>query len=130
MASKITAIRTYRPEIDCQPTLPMDKLVDQIADRTGLNKGEILYVTCELHDAIVQAHLAGRAVRVEGLGTFTPTIRADGRVDSIFRSEPALRRDLNDRNLYAKIRNKASIGKSSADLVARWNREHPDDPVV
>jgi hypothetical protein len=27
------------------------------------------------------------------------------------------------------IRNKEMIGKSSREFIARWNKEHPEDPV-
>ena len=29
-----------------------------------------------------------------------------------------------------RVRNVESVGQSSADLAARWDEEHPDDPVV
>jgi hypothetical protein len=39
-------------------------------------------------------------------------------------------RQLNDRTkFYAKILNKANIGKETDELVAQWNTEHPDNPV-
>jgi hypothetical protein len=130
LASKITAIRKYRPEIKRMPTMQMDELMEQMVLRTGLTKGEIYHVAYELCDALLSAHRDGRAVKVDGLGTFTPTIRANGKVDTVFRSEPALRRQLNNETrFYAKILNKASIGKSADELVVRWNEEHPEDVV-
>jgi hypothetical protein len=130
MAAKITAIRHYRPEIKRARTVQMDELLEQMVARTGLTKGEVYHVAYELCDALLSAHREGRAVKIEGLGTFTPTIRANGRIDTVFRSEPALRRQLNDSTkFYAKILNKASIGKSAEELVARWDAEHPNDSV-
>ena len=76
------------------------------------------------------AHRHGQAVKIEGLGTFTPTIRMDGNLDILFRPESDMLRQLNDSTkFYAKILNKSSIGKSAEDLAALWNAEHPDDPM-
>jgi hypothetical protein len=130
MAKKITAIRKYRPEIERQRTRQTPQLVEDIARTTGLNEGEIRFVVYELRDAILMAHHLGQAVKIEGLGTFTPTIRVDGNLDILFRPEPDMLRQLNDpTRLYTKILNKKNIGKSADELIAKWNQEHPDDLV-
>jgi hypothetical protein len=130
MAKKLAAIRKYRPEIKRERTRQMPQVVEGIAMRTGLNKGEILLVIYELQDAILNAHRDGQAVKIEGLGTFTPTIRVDGKLDIVFRPEPDMLRQLNDpTKFYAKILNKSNIGKSADELAAQWNAEHPDDPI-
>ncbi len=130
MVRKITAIRKYRPEIERQPTKQMPQVVESIVMRTGLNKGEILFVLYELHDAILDAHRDGQAVKIEGLGTFTPTIRVDGSLDIVFRPEAEMLRQLNDTTkFHAKILNKSNIGKSVDELAAQWNAEHPDEPI-
>ena len=130
MAKKITAIRKYRPEIRREPTKQTQQLVEDIAQRTGLNEGEIRFVVYELRDAILMAHRHGQAVKVEGLGTFTPTIHMDGILDILFRPEPDMLRQLNDSTkFYAKILNKSNIGKSADELITKWNEEHPDNPM-
>lgn len=97
---------------------------------TSLNEGTIRFVIYELRDAILKAHRTGQAVKIDGLGTFTPTIRLDGSLDILFRPDPDMLRQLNDRGkFYAKILNKANIGKLAEELVVQWNQEHPDDPV-
>lgn len=131
MARKITAIRRYRPEIRRERTRQTSEIVEDIAQRTGLNEGEIRFVTYELRDAILMAHSHGQAVKIEGLGTFTPTIRMDGELDILFRPDVDMLRRLNHpTKFYAKILNKSNIGKSAEELVALWNEEHPEDPVV
>jgi hypothetical protein len=130
MARKITAIRRYRPEIKLGRTLQTWHIVDRMARSTSLNEGSVRLVVYELRDQILIAHRTGQAVKIEGLGTFTPTIRVDGSLDILFRPDPSMLRQLNDRTqFYAKILNKANIGKSADELVAQWNLEHPDDPV-
>lgn len=130
MAKKITAIRKLRPEIERERTRQTRQLVEDIAMRTGLNEGEIRFVVYELRDAMLTAHRVGQAVKIEGLGTFTPTIRADGRFDILFRADADTLRQLSDpTKFHAKILNKANIGKSAEELAALWNEEHPEDVV-
>ena len=130
MARKITAIRRYRPEIKRERTRQMPEIVSDMSHSTTLSEGSIRNVVYQLRDAILTAHRRGRAVKIEGLGTFTPTIRVDGNFDILFRPDPDMLRQLHDRTkFHAKILNKANIGKSAYDLVAQWNAEHPDDPV-
>ena len=108
----------------------MPEIVEDMSRSTALNQGSILNVVYQLRDSILMAHRHGQAVKIEGLGTFTPTIRIDGSLDILFRPDPDMLRQLNDRSRFrAKILNRANIGKSADDLVAQWNAEHPDDPV-
>lgn len=129
MAKKITVIRKYRPEFKHKSTLQMAQVIEHIAQRTGLNTGEILLNVYELRDTIVDAHRNGQAVKIDGLGTFTPTLRLDGSVDVLFRPDVGMLRELNNKELYATILNKNNIGKSTEELVAQWNAEHPEDLV-
>jgi hypothetical protein len=131
MARKITAIRKYRLEIKRQPTRQTLQIVEDIAQHTGLNEGEIRFVVYELRDALLMAHRHGQAVKIEGLGTFTPTLHMGGDFDILFRPDADTLRQLNNpTRFHAKILNKANIGKSADDLITQWNKEHPDDLVV
>jgi hypothetical protein len=130
MAKKITVISKQRPEIKRERTRQMRRVVEGMSMRTGLNEGEIRFVVYELRDTILDAHRSGQAVKIDGLGTFTPTIRVDGSLDTIFRPDVEMLRQLNDTTkFYAKILNKSNIGKSVDELAAQWNAEHPDDPI-
>jgi hypothetical protein len=130
MASKITAIRRYKPEIKRERTRRMREVVEDISQQTGLSEGEILHVVYELRDAILNAHRIGKAVKIQGLGIYTPVMRMDGSLDIVFRPEVELLRSLNNpTKLYIEILNKSNIGKSSKELIAQWNKDHPDDLV-
>jgi hypothetical protein len=129
MAKKITVIRKYRPEFKHKSTLHMKQVIEHMARRTGLNTGEILLNVYELRDTILDAHRNGQAVKIDGLGTFTPTLHMDGSVDVLFRPDVEMLRELNNEKLYATILNRNNIGKSTDELVAQWNKEHPEDLV-
>ena len=129
MVRKITAVRAYRPELRRLPTMRTRELVEIVVQRTSLSEGEVHHVVYSLRDVLLMAHRAGQAVKVEGLGTFTPTIRR-GRLDIVFRPDVYLRKELNHPDkLYAEILNKENLGRSADELVQQWNQEHPDDPV-
>jgi hypothetical protein len=129
MASLITALNHYRPMIDYQKTADWEKVAEYIAMRTGLNRSEIIMVLTELHDTILFYNGQGQGVKLEGLGTYLPNINYQGEFDVAYRIDPGLKRALNAGNFSGRIRNKEHIGKTSGEIAALWNREHPDDPV-
>jgi hypothetical protein len=85
MAKKITAIRYYKSEIKRERTLQMPDIIRDMTRSTGLSQGEILHVVYQLQDVILTAHRQGQALKIEGLGIFTPVIRMDGSLDILFR---------------------------------------------
>lgn len=130
MAKKITAIRRYQPEINRGPTRQMPKLVADMTRGTGPSQGEICSVVYDLRDAILLVHRDGQAVKIAGPGTFTPAVRMDGSLDILFRPGSDMLRELNDTTHFcATILNKSNIRKTADELIAQWNREHPEDPV-
>ncbi len=130
MTSRIKAIGAYRPRIKLGKTAQMEEFVEYISTRTGLNEGEVNNVLQESRDGIAFFNLMGRAVKLEGLGTFTPKISLSGIFDIAHRLARKLKKRLNAGTYRGEIINRDMIGKTANDLVARWNREHPDDPVV
>ncbi|MCP5050676.1 MAG: hypothetical protein GY940_26165 [bacterium] len=130
MAKPINAIATYGPKIKQQATIQMNDLVTHIAGRTSINEGAIMNLLIELRDALLYFNRMGQPVKLEGLGTFTPKIALDGEIRVAHRTDSWLKSKINEkRKFHAKILNRNMIGKTFADLIARWNEEHPDDPV-
>jgi hypothetical protein len=130
VANRIKAINAYRPRIKLGMTVKTEELVEYVANRTGLNRGEILLVLTELHEAIAHYNRLGRGVRLEGLGTYLPNVRLDGSFDVQHRLDPRLKGLLNEEGFAARIANRRHAGKTADELVALWNEEHPDDPVT
>jgi hypothetical protein len=130
MAEKITAIYANSPRIKQGITVDMQRLVSLISRRSGLNQGVILNVLMELRDAFGYHAMVGEAVKLEGLGTFTPTIGLDGQFKMKYRMDNSLKHLLNTPgNFKGELENKEMIGKTAEELIALWNEEHPDDPV-
>ncbi len=131
MASKITAINAYRPRIEAGNTVQKQELIRQLARATGLTEGTTDLSMKELRDMIIESLRAGRGVKVEGLGTWLPNIDVAGQFDVQYRMDSFLKNELNVEGIFTgTIINRENIGKTSDELVALWNAEHPDDLVT
>lgn len=131
MASRIKAINQYRPRIVLGKRVEMDEQVAFMARSTGLNEGTIRQVLIELRDTVVFFNHSGRPVKLDGLGTYTPTVGLDGSFDIGHRADNYLKNALNTPGAFGgEIENRTNIGKSGDELAALWNEEYPDDPVV
>jgi hypothetical protein len=131
MAPRIKAVNAYRPRIEQGNTVQKPELIRAVSRATSLVEGTVDQAVKEVRDHIIEFCRAGRAVKVDGLGTFTPNIDLDGYFAISFRADPALNHGLNLPGTFSgTILNREFIGKTSDELVNRWNEEHTDDPVT
>ena len=132
MANKIRAISAYRPKIKHGLSVDVKEASDLIAGRSSLNEGGVHDSLLEYRNVCIQSMRTGRSVKLMGLGLLSPSISLDGSIKVSFRADRELIGELNKKNAGFKgqIINRDMIGKTVDDLVARWNTEHPDDPVV
>jgi hypothetical protein len=131
MAQRIKVISALGPKITLGKRATMNEMVSAVANRTGLNKGDVLLMVNELRDNIISIVLSGRGAKIDGLGTFTPKINLKGEISLSVRLDSSISNDLNKRKAFeGKIENREMIGKTVPDLVAKWNELHPEDPVV
>jgi len=108
----------------------MNELVSAVANRTGLNKGDVLLSVNELRDNIVSIALSGRGVKIDGLGTFTPKVNLKGEISLSVRLDSSISADLNKRKAFeGNIENREMMGKTVQDIIAKWNELPPDDLV-
>ncbi len=85
----------------------------------------------ELRDKLIEFTRSGRAVKIDGLGTWTPNIRLDGSFDIQYRADTAPVNGLNDPGTFTgTILNRENIDKTGDELVEKWNTDHPEDRVV
>jgi len=131
MAPRIKAVNAYRPRIEQGNTVQKPELVRALSRATGLVEGSIDQSIKELRDQIIEFNRSGRAVKVDGLGTFSPNIDLNGSLSISFRADPVFANGLNVPGIFTgTILNREHIGYSSNDLVEKWNLENPGDPVV
>ena len=131
MAPRIKAVNAYRPRIEQGNTVQKPELIRAVSRATSLVEGSVDQTVKEVRDQIIEFCRSGRAVKVDGLGIFTPTVDLGGYFAVSFRADPAMNYGLNVPGTFSgTILNRESIGKSSDDLVARWNEDHTEDPVT
>ena len=130
MAKKIQAINKYCPKVVLGRTIQLKELVNYIADRTGLNKGDIQIALSELSAAIQFFNKQGQGVKLEGLGTYQPKIDLQGKYSVLHRLDKEIENILNTPGSFSgEVTNKEYIGKTVDDLVAKWNEDNPGDLV-
>jgi hypothetical protein len=131
MAQKILAVNAYRPRIQQGNTVQKPEFLRAVSRATGLVEGTVDLAIKELRDQVIEFSRTGRAVKVEGLGTFTPSIDLDGNISLSFRADTVFASGLNVPGIFTgTILNRENIGKQSNELIAMWNEEHSEDPVV
>jgi len=131
MSYRIKAVAEYRPRIASSRPCEMPELARYLADRTGLHVTQVRYVLGELQAGIMNFSRSGRAVRLEGLGTFTPSIDLDGKITINHRADTQLINQLNTPGVFeGEIVHRENIGKRADDLMELWNEEHPTDPLT
>lgn len=130
MAKKLKALRQYSPRVKQATPVPMSEFVGLIAMRTNLNKGIIKHMLSELHDCLLIYLRIGRPVKLDELGHFSTGMDKDGVLRVNFRPDKELINELNHEGMFdVGILNKNMLGKGLEDYIARWNEEHPDDPI-
>ncbi len=131
MAKLIEAVRAYGPRLALSRTVQTRELAEYISGRSSLNCGEIEGVLREFHEALIFFARQGSPVKLEGLGTFTPSINLEGALDVGLRLDTGVDGALNVPGAYkGEIVNANNIGKSSEELKAMWNKDHPDDSIA
>ena len=131
MAKLIQAIKKYCPRIKLGKTVQLQESIEYISGRTGLNKGELRMVLSELSDMIIFFNKRGRGVKLEGIGTFHPSIDMNGKISVSQTLDMEISNALNiPGEFIGDIQNKENIGKTSAELVEMWNKEFPADPIT
>jgi len=131
MAPKIKAVNAYRPRIEQGNTVQKPEFIRAVSRATSLVEGTVDLSIKESRDQIIEFCRAGRAVKLEGLGIFTPSIDLEGNIAISFRADPALNYGLNVPGTFSgTILNRENIGKTSDELVAKWNEQNPDDQVL
>jgi hypothetical protein len=87
-----------------------------------LGEGQVDHSIKELRDQIIAFNRSGRAVKIEGLGTFALNIDLNGNFAIVYRPDPFFNYSLNTPGTFTgTIANREHIGKSPEELVERWN---------
>ena len=131
MALTIQAVNAYRPRIEQGNTVQKPELLRAASRATGIVEGTLDQSIKELRDQIIEFNRAGRAVKVEGLGTFSPSMDVNGNLSISFRPSTAFSNGLNIPGIFTgKIINRENIGKSTPEMIEMWNQANPHDQIL
>ena len=131
MSTILQAVNQYGPKLEFKPTAQLEKVAEWMAMRTGLNKSEVMMVFQESSEAILYFCKDGQAVKIPGVGTFTPSMDRNGEVLINFRADMELKNGINTPDAYGGvIVNRERIGWTNAQYKELWDADHPSDPLV
>jgi hypothetical protein len=131
MATLIAALSAYRPRVVAKRTVDLDMLAQRMERGSLASPSIVRMVLTDLCEQIEQSLADGEAVSLPGIGRFSADVKLDGSMRPVLRAAPSLRNVVRHATGYrGTITNRESIGRSVEQLVARWNEEHPDDPVA
>ena len=131
MASLIQAVATYRPRVAKTHTVNLREMAERLTRGSLVTRSIADMVLADLVDEVRHSLRAGNTVNLDGIGSFRPGIRLDGTVRIASRLDPKLRKAISGVDqLDGTIFNRENIGLTTAELIERWNAEHPDDPIV
>ncbi|MEO8084632.1 MAG: hypothetical protein ABI780_12490 [Ardenticatenales bacterium] len=131
MATLIQAINAYRPRVRTSRTLDLEEVVERHSRGSLVTAPVARLVVAELCAGLAECLEYGEAIRLPGIGVFRPEVRLDGTLRPRVVFEAALRR-----RLAAARRGRGGgtgvvgAGLDVAAVRARWDAEHPGDPVV
>ena len=131
MAKRLAVINQLRPKINSQGVVDLETMAGRMAKNTTYNLEEI-YSILRLYVGEVNSALqAGETVKIDRLVLIAPNMKVGGSVNMSLRADRATLAGLNNPQLWtaSKLNNFANLSKTSDELVALWNAEHPDDPV-
>ncbi len=130
MSKFISAYQKYGPKLILKPLVELKLVAERLAERTGLNKSEVMMVQQEQSEAILYFAKLGMPVKLPGIGVFTPSIDRDGKISINFRADPVLTHGINAYQVFdGEIAHRDHIGWTNEQYKETWDTEFPQDPL-
>ncbi len=130
MAKLIQAIAAFAPKIDLADAAEPQRFMELITQRTTLSAGVVKNVQESEVETLIGLLKEGRPVHT-GIAIFRPSIDLGGRISVSVRVDKRILSALNATGAFiGEIKNSDNIGKTTEEIVERWNAEHPTDPIV
>jgi hypothetical protein len=128
MAKKIKMWQELGPRL--APATPMEgeEIIQELIAATNQTRGSVLAVLSELDTVTEKGLEAGRIVKLPNGTTYRPVGDKDGNIKVSLRLNPRVTKAVNS-DFRGKWINAENIGKSEAEMIAKWNASHPDDKI-
>jgi hypothetical protein len=128
MAKRIQAWTAYGPRIELGKPMTKDEIIENIVNATNQSRGSVLAVLAELDVQLEAVLKAGRIVQMPNGTHFEPVGKKDGSIDVNVRTNPVVTKRVNT-DFRGTWINAGNIDKTQDEIIALWNKAHPDDPV-
>lgn len=129
MAQLIQAVAACGPKINLMEAADTQRFLELITQRTTLSNGVVKNVQESEVETLIGLLKEGRPVHT-GIAIFTPTIDGQGNFSISVRVDKRITGALNVPGAFTgKVNNSENIGKSSAEIAAKWNEDHPDNLI-
>ena len=129
MSKLIQAFSAYGPRIDLIEAADTERFMGLITQRTTLSSGVVKNVQESEVETLIGLLKEGRPVHT-GVAVFTPSIDLEGNIDVNVRVDKRIISALNaDGAFSGKLIHGENVGKTSQELAALWNKEHPEDLI-
>jgi hypothetical protein len=129
MAKLIQAFSAYGPRIDLIEAADTERFMGLITQRTTLSAGVVKNVQESEVETLIGLLKEGRPVHT-GVAIFTPSIDLQGKIDISVRVDKRIISALNSNGAFSgKLIHGENVGKTSQELAALWNEEHPTDLI-
>ena len=129
MAKLLQAVVAYGPKIDLIEAAEPQRFIELLTQRTTLSVGVVRNVQESEMETLIGLLKEGRPVHT-GVAIFTPSIDLQGNLNINVRVDKRMVAALNAPGAFTgSIKNGPNIGKTSQELAALWNAEHPDNPI-
>ncbi len=129
MAKRIRALAEYRPRIKQGKATDERRYLELVTQRTTLSTGVVKNVQESEIETIVGLLLEGHPVHT-GAAIYSISLGLNGEYKVNIRLNKRIRQAVNAGGAFrGEIINAENIGKTSEEMIERWNLEHPDDPV-
>ena len=128
MARNIQVWATYGPKIVLGDPMTEEEIIENMVAATNQSKGSVLAVLAELDVQLESGLKAGRIVYLPNGTHYEPIGKKDGSIDISVRVNPELDRKINA-GFRGKWLNSENKNKTEAEMIAIWNKEHPNDQI-
>ena len=129
MAKKIQGWVEYGPRLESTHPMTDEELIENIVSATNQSRGSVLAVVAELDTQLEAGMKSGRIVQLPNGTHFKPTGHSDGTIDIDVRVNPDVVKRINA-GFRGKWRNAENIGKTEEEIIALWNKAHPNDLIT
>lgn len=129
MAKLIQAYTAYGPKINLMEAADKERFMELITQRTTLSAGVVKNVQESEVETLISLLKEGRPVHT-GIAIFTPSIDLEGNIDVNVRVDKRIVHALNSNGWFSgKLTRPENVGKTSLELAALWNEDHPEDLI-